>query len=58
MSNNDLAILAAIVNLALIIGVVSILSGIKRELRRQTIIQGWLAQKQGIDSKELNDLLK
>jgi hypothetical protein len=40
-------------------GIISVsISGIKKELRRQTLIMGLMAQKEGITADELNQIMK
>ena len=40
-------------------GIISVsLSGIKKELRRQTLIMGLMAQREGITAEELNQIMK
>jgi hypothetical protein len=58
--NDPISILvAAIVSLLVLYGIISAaVGGIKKELRRQTMILGWMAQKKEVTSEELNNLLK
>jgi hypothetical protein len=51
--------LSALTSLFILYGIISAaVSGIKKELKRQTLIMGLMAQKEGITADELNQIMK